>query len=115
MAQNPASSQRPTQDEVNNFVNVITEQEVIDFLTPRTRSYQCPVCLTQKWGVFLRPDMRFGLLGEHLNGNVIVPPPLLPTVMAICETCHFMRLHALEAIAADILKERRDSKPAQAK
>lgn len=81
-----------------NFTD-ITEDDCKAFLMEKVKNHYCPCCSTNAWSILSSPNNNFGLLALSKDGGFSIPPPHLPILGLACNSCGYIRQHALGLVA----------------
>lgn len=77
----------------------VTNDDIAKFLETKAKVHQCPVCLSGSWAIVNDPNHNLGLMALPKDGSFRMPPASIPVAAVACETCGYLRLHAMGLIA----------------
>lgn len=85
----------------------ITVTDFKAFLAEKVKVHNCPCCLANEWAIMHGEDYTLGIMALQKNGAFSVPPPNIPVTGAACNSCGYIRMHALAVVAE--WKSKRDA------
>jgi uncharacterized Zn finger protein len=75
------------------------QQKIIDSLQKKKVGTTCPSCGQNEWAII---DQVVSVQIADINGGVRLPAPFIPSAGLICNSCGFVRVHALLQLGIDL-------------